>query len=99
MENEIKEILRDLEFASGVFDYTITPDRCTFLKDYIINLQKELAFIKKGYKKVVNSNDDNIVIIYKALDKLYCYEEVFDREILQQFQKEMKDILRGVSDE
>ena len=41
MKNDIKEILKDLEFASGIFDYTITPDRCTFLKDYITNLQQE----------------------------------------------------------
>ena len=34
-KRNIKEILRDLEFASGVFDYTLTPDRCTFLKNYI----------------------------------------------------------------
>lgn len=41
MNDDIKQILRDLEFASGVFDYTITPNRCTFLKDYITNLQQE----------------------------------------------------------
>ena len=42
MNDDIKEILRDLEFASGIFDYTITPDRCTFLKDYITSLQQKL---------------------------------------------------------
>lgn len=50
MKDEIKEILRDLEFASGVFDYTITPDRCTFLQDYITNLQEE----NKKQKEVID---------------------------------------------
>lgn len=31
----------------------------------------------------------------KALDKLYCYGEVFDSKILQQFQKEMENVLQG----
>lgn len=42
MNDEIKEILKDLEYASGVFDYTITPDKCTLLLDYITNLQEQL---------------------------------------------------------
>lgn len=51
INDDIKQILRDLEFASGVFDYTITPNRCTFLKDYITNLQqKEELFEKIVYK-------------------------------------------------
>ena len=29
----------------------------------------------------------------KALDKLYCYGEVFNSKILQEFQKEMENIL------
>ena len=33
--------------------------------------------------------------IDKALDKLYCYGEVFDSKILQQFQKEMLETLQG----
>lgn len=44
--DDIKQILRDLEFASGVFDYTITPNRCSFLKDYITNLQQENERLK-----------------------------------------------------
>lgn len=35
----------------------------------------------------------------KAIDKLYCYGEVFDGKILQQFQKEMLDTLQGVDKE
>ncbi len=31
----------------------------------------------------------------KALDKLYSYGEVFDSKILQEFQKEMKNILNN----
>lgn len=41
MKDDIKEIMRDLEFCSDTFDYTITPGRCTFLKNYITNLQQE----------------------------------------------------------
>ncbi len=39
--------------------------------------------------------DDYKSRIDKALDKLYCYGEVFDGKILQQFQKEMEIILKG----
>ena len=35
----------------------------------------------------------------KALDKLYCFGEVFDGKILQQFQKEMENILNGGNEE
>lgn len=31
----------------------------------------------------------------KALDKLYCYGEVFDSKILQEFQEEMENILNN----
>lgn len=36
--------------------------------------------------------------IDKAIDKLYCYGEVFDSKILQQFQKEMLNNLEGRDD-
>jgi hypothetical protein len=39
----------------------------------------------KDYKSKIN----------KAIDKLYCYGEVFDSKILKQFQKEMLEILQG----
>lgn len=35
----------------------------------------------------------------KALNKLYCFGEVFDGKILQQFQREMENILNGGDEE
>ena len=47
MNDELKGILKDLERASGVFDYIITPDSCTLLLDYITNLQQEYGKMSK----------------------------------------------------
>ena len=80
MKDEIKEILRDLEFASGVFDYTITPDRCTFLKDYITNLQEEnenLLYYKKIIDKIIivkdypSKEDSNYILCNMSKQELY----------------------------
>lgn len=59
MKDEIKEILRDLEFCSDIFDYTITPDRCTFLKNYIINLQEENERLNKEISRIMEIIDLN----------------------------------------
>lgn len=81
MKDEIKEInipenvleaLGNLE--SGALNYYKAPKTIEVYKntilDYITNLKQELAFIKNDYKKVVNFNDDNILIIHKAI-KIY----------------------------
>ena len=57
------------------------------LLDYITNLQERAVYYDK-YKDCKSRID-------KALDKLYCYGEVFDSKVLQQFQKEMENILKG----
>ena len=92
MKDDIKEILRDLEFASGVFDYTITPDRCTFLKDYITNLQEENERLSRTivmYDELLCSKNN---IIDKALAILETPEI---RGSLNQCLDQVEYILQG----
>lgn len=98
MKDEIKEILDYLSFLENIE----TQKKVQQVKDYITNLQKENKKLKKDNKvaNIVIKNQDEEIDWYvsknqKALDKLYCYGEVFDRKILQQFQKEMVIILKG----
>lgn len=73
------------------------------LDKYIVtNLEKEIERLKEKYERMkenakILSNGYNELEKRneKALDKLYCYGEVFDSKILQQFQKEMENILQG----
>lgn len=58
--------------------------------------------LKVSYKKLQEENEQLRTqmntcknVKDKAIDKLYCYGEIFDREILQKFQKEMLGILQG----
>lgn len=83
MKDDIKQILRDLEFASGVFDYTITPNRCTFLKDYITNLQQENERLKEKSINEVLKNDFDMCVkdlkkANKKIEKLEDYIKLFD---------------------
>lgn len=55
----------------------------------------ELKDILKAYNLIHILKEKDEEKINKAIHKLYCYGEVFDREILKQFQKEMLDILQG----
>lgn len=95
MNNDIKEIL----------DYSrkyMTIEDCIRLskvEDYITNLQEENEESEEAVKYWQNQCDLREKIIDEAIDKLYCYGEVFDRKILQQFQKEMLDILQGADNE
>ena len=57
------------------------------MKDYLLRSLNKQSLIEIIRKKEI--------IIDKALDKLYCYGEVFDGEILQEFQKDMENILKG----
>lgn len=56
------------------------------LEEKIKELELELECERSTTKDLSNR-------ILKAIDKLYCYGEVFNREILKQFQKEMLEIL------
>ncbi len=44
MSEEVKEIKNDLDFAREVFDYTLNPDQCGLLLDYINQLEEELKY-------------------------------------------------------
>lgn len=79
---------------------------CYGLETQITNLQEENERLRKNQKLTPEQRNhlhlelDEILEIYKsrnekALDKLYCYGEVFDSKILQEFQKEMENILNG----
>lgn len=75
--------------------------------DYITNLDFDLDSYKSKYKnaeKNILDMEKQITNLQEELneykskceeakDKLYCYGEIFDRKILQEFQKEMLNIL------
>ena len=109
MKDEIKEILEDkkqyVEYweSENMWSQQIEYDRK--ILDHITNLQeeKDYYFKKNNELSTLNTSLRNDRDIYKtrnekAIDKLYCYGEIFDGKILQQFQKEMLEILQG-SDE
>ena len=75
----------------------------------MIHLQNDIRFLEDLVKKQEQENKklkERVQIgqnaflslnnrIDKTIEKLYCYGEVFDRDILKQFQKEMLNILKG----
>jgi chromosome segregation ATPase len=76
------------------------------------NLQEENERLKLNHKqlkdieKIALSNSKLIkeINVYKsridkAIDKLYCYGEIFDGKVLQQFQQDMLNILQGEDNE
>ena len=68
---------------------------CPSWCDKLTNLQEENERLNKEcdtYMEIATKKQQRID---KAIDKLYCYGEVFDRKILQQFQKEMLSTLQG----
>lgn len=109
MNNEIKEILEELKeknerykecSENGIIENDYYKSH--ILLDYITNLQEENDYFNKKNIELSTLNtslrsdrDDYKSMIDKALDKLYCYGEVLDRKILQQFQKEIENILQG----
>ena len=59
---------------------------------------KEYILDRKNYYKINKRLDERLDYksrCEKALDKLYCYGEVFDSKILQEFQKDLENILQG----
>ena len=85
----------------AVLDYITNLEQENENKDNkILELQQELLNKKLNIKDIEYKEK----MLYKlrnekALDKLYCYGEVFDSKILQQFQKEMENILTGGDEE
>lgn len=41
-EIKLQEILEGLDFASGMFDFTLEPDQCTILLNHIRTLENKL---------------------------------------------------------
>lgn len=68
MNDELKGILKDLECASGVFDYIITPDSCTLLLDYITNLQQEYEKMSKRFRNCRKIKDNYKSRCKKAIE-------------------------------
>lgn len=99
MNNELKEILKDLEYASGVFDYIITPDRCTLLLDYITNLQQNYNDNVTKYEELLEKYFNIQYRIEKALNILYHIGLVKGRQLTQNEMSKLYLILQGDSDE
>lgn len=77
----------------------LSLDELCLLQDYIIILEKENNWLRGNADNVnlelIELTNELENRIDKAIDKLYCYGEVFDRKILQLFQKVMLGILKG----
>jgi len=100
MTNEIKEILDYFEEYIKDNDMHCSEPMLNWkdlkiVLDYITNLQREIDKLTAESTDWESKVYDLQERINKATDKLYCYGEVFDSKILQQFQKEMEDILQG----
>ena len=83
MKDEIKEILDKLKDKNNYISHSmilLSIKETTLILDYITNLQEELAFIKNDYKKVVNSNEDNILIMHKALKYVNSTDFIYDEQ-------------------
>ena len=61
----------------------------------LLKMLEENENLKSGRQAMAKDLHNRKEKIDKAIDKLYCYGEVFDSKILQQFQKEMLNILEG----
>ena len=84
-----------------LYDYTIQLQKenielQTKLEDKAFEqLKTQIEILKEQNKQLQTDVNNCKERIDKAVDKLYCYGEVFDGKILQQFQKEMINTLQG----
>lgn len=70
MNKKICELLKKLVLCEGLFDYTLTPNECSILVDYIKKQQnrinKAIEYIKENEKEY-GSLEDNEKIILEIL--------------------------------
>lgn len=70
MNKKICELLKKLVLCEGLFDYTLAPNECSILVDYIKEQQnrinKVIKYIKENEKEY-GSLEDNEKIILKIL--------------------------------
>lgn len=45
MNKEVEEIKNNLDFARDVFDYTLNPNQCGLLIDYINQLEEKVSVL------------------------------------------------------
>lgn len=64
MNEEIIKIIKDLEFCKGIFDYTMAPEQCGLLLNYINNLQQENHQLKDRIEKAIEYIDDIVPCIH-----------------------------------
>ena len=90
-------------YMQVILDYiTNLQEENKRLKDVIDDNEENAKYLLRENKDLERQLDTALsdYEIYrdrcdKAIEKLYCYGEAFDRKILQQFQKEMLSILKG----
>ena len=102
MNKEVKEIKEHLDFAREVFDYTLNPDQCGLLLDYINQLEKENEQFQQANVEFVSQNNKLQHRIYEAIEYIkgtwtsYCEQ---DAEWLTEVQNTLLEILKGGSNE
>ncbi len=92
MNEDIKELIENLEFAEGVFDYMLTPDDSKLLLDYITKIQNNWKKLKKKLERRIKSYEDR-----KELGKGYELTKVMEISLAcdKRFLKEMQELEQG----
>lgn len=93
MKDEIKELLEHIEILDNT-DYILHSDKAKALLDYITNLQEENERLREIVENLTTMTvcGDKKQIKNTAQYKLDIYKS---RKILQEFQKDLKNILNG----
>lgn len=81
---EIKEILKDLDTCRKIFDYTITPDRCEYLYNYITSLQQEnkkLRAIEERYNVLKSHYRKRIDVYVNLKQQCKYYKSIIETTI------------------
>ena len=99
MNEEINKIIDSLEGCIGMFDYMITPIESNLLVSYIKELQQENEKQKEVIDRA-NKKLNNFIDRCKA-EKLesgsdYLHHQYWD--MFERFNKQIKDILKEVSE-
>lgn len=95
MNEDIKELIENLEFAEGAFDYMLTPDDIELLLDYIKKLQNNWDKLKKWLEEEKNRLATQVSNAYEdSLGKRrFVNEDIFNE--LAKVSGKMQELEQG----
>jgi len=97
MNEAVKEIKNDLDFARGVFDYTLNPNQCGLLLDYINQLEQHIRDINQNVKDscwypdvgYANMSSIEVMELVQLLNKIDVGNELYWDDDLQNLYNEL----------